>query len=392
MTSYLRYIFGGHSRDNSPSPSREQSSKSHWRSRSQPTPNYIYATPGSSGPTSPPRLKTKRSNSYSARTTNPSPLRYNAFDSAAQGPSSSGEVRYGTSSSRVERTPLYRRASYKSSEHLAHYAMPHTPSMTPSVSFGPSSRTNSSSSLCPGSAPPGSSNGSSSHHVRYERRPSLRHNPPWQGSMSSVTGSMHSRSAELKIPHHPTSLHMHPLFASTRLHSAPISYDVTYTPSSRTVLDRTRHTAVPTHTLSQPATDPPTPAASRLVLRSDKFPWPVIVGPSTSSPSGTSFYIAGSSNRSSRSPNITNLDLLYSLHTTLLTRVTPQEWEALGHGSRAQRKVTRAYEKRCAKMGGGWEGGVRRLDWLHGKTRLIGIEVEKHGNGHRTGKLVFGKA
>lgn len=299
-------------------------------------------------------------------------------------------------------------------DEVAHYAMPHTPSMTPSVSFGPSSRTNSSSSLLPGSAPPGSSVGSSSHHVRYERRPSLRHNPAWQGSVSSVTGSMHSRtsyhtrrdsplllihlthpsgtgSAEHKIPHHPTSLHMHPLFASTRLHSAPISYDVTYTPSSRTVLDRTTHTAVPAHTLSQPATDPPTPASSRLVLRSDKFPWPVIVGPSTSSPSGTGFYVGGSS-KSSRSSSITNLDLLYSLHTTLLTRITPQEWEALGHGSRAQRKVTRAYEKRCTKMGGGWEGGVRRLDWLHSKTRLIGIEVEKHSNGLRTGKLVFGKA
>ncbi|KAH0826811.1 hypothetical protein J3R83DRAFT_5235 [Lanmaoa asiatica] len=115
MTSYLRYIFGGYSRDSSPS--REQSSKSHWRSRSQPTPNYIYATPAASGgPTSPPRLKTKRSNSYSARTTTPSPLRYNAFDTAAQASSSSGEVRYGTSS-KAERSPLYRRASYKSSEH-----------------------------------------------------------------------------------------------------------------------------------------------------------------------------------------------------------------------------------------------------------------------------------
>ncbi|KAF8119810.1 hypothetical protein EV363DRAFT_1379451 [Boletus edulis] len=119
--------------------------------------------------------------------------------------------------------------------------------------------------------------------------------------MSSVTGSMHSHagSTELKISHHPTSLHMHPLFASTRLHSAHISYNVTYTPSSRTVLDRTTHTAVPAHTLSQPATDPQTPAASHLVLRTDKFPWPVIVGPSTSSPSGTSFYIASDAWRES---------------------------------------------------------------------------------------------
>jgi len=194
----------------------------------------------------------------------------------------------------------------------------------------------------------------------------------------------------------PTSLHMHPLFASTRLHRAPISYDVTYTPSSRTVLDCTTRMAVPAHTLAQPATDPPTSASSRLILRSDKFPWPVVVGPSSSSSS--SGYSSGSGyggslghSRSRSSSNISNLDLLYALHATLLARVTPQEWEALGHGSRAQRKVTRAYEKRCTKMGGGWEGGVRRLDWLHGKTRLVGIEVEKHGNGTNTGKLVFGK-
>jgi hypothetical protein len=84
--------------------------------------------------------------------------------------------------------------------------------------------------------------------------------------------------------------------------------------------------------------------------------------------------------------------VLYALHNTLLTRVTPQEWEALGHGSRAQRKVTEAYEKRCNRMGGGWEGGVRRIDWLHGKTRLVGVEVDKHAHAHGMGKLVFGKA
>jgi len=180
---------------------------------------------------------------------------------------------------------------------------------------------------------------------------------------------------------------MHPLLATTRLHSAPISYDILYTPSTRTVVDRTTHTAVPSHTLSQPATEPPTPSSARIVLRSDKFPWPIVVGPSKS---GSRFYLGGS-DKSSRSA-ITNLDVLYALHTTLLTRVTPQEWEALGHGSRSQRKVTEAYESRCKRMGGGWEGGVRRIDWLHGKTRLVGVEIDKHGNAHGMGKLVFGKA
>jgi len=184
---------------------------------------------------------------------------------------------------------------------------------------------------------------------------------------------------------------MHPLLAITRLHSAPISYDVLYTPSTRTVVDRTTHIAVPTHTLSQPATEPPTPASARVILRSDRFPWPVIVGSSSSSKSGSGskFYLGGSEKPSRAA--ITNLDVLYALHSTLLTCITPQEWEALGHGSRAQRKVTQAYESRCKRMGGGWEGGVRRIDWLHGKTRLVGVEVDKYGQGHGIGRLVFGK-
>lgn len=177
---------------------------------------------------------------------------------------------------------------------------------------------------------------------------------------------------------------MHPLLAATRLHSAPISYDILFTPSTRTVLDRTTHLAIPPHTLSQPATEPP--RSSSIVLRSHKFPWTVLVKPSQGS---SRFYIGSGKSTSSV---ITNLDILYALHSTLMTRITPQEWESLGHGSRAQRKVTRAYEKRCTRMGGGWEGGVRRVDWLGEKTRLVGVEVDRHAPNGGMGKLVFGKA
>lgn len=55
-------------------------------------------------------------------------------------------------------------------------------------------------------------------------------------------------------------------------------------------------------------------------------------------------------------------------------------------------RVTKAYEERCVRMGGGWEGGVRRVDWLGGKTRLVGIEVDKVEGGKGVGKLVFGRA
>ena len=89
----------------------------------------------------------------------------------------------------------------------------------------------------------------------------------------------------------PGSFNMHPLLPHMRLHGcAPILYDVLYTPSTRTVVDRTTHTAVPAHTLAQPATEPPAP---RVVLRSDKIPWPVVIGGSSpkSKSAGARFYI-----------------------------------------------------------------------------------------------------
>ena len=194
--------------------------------------------------------------------------------------------------------------------------------------------------------------------------------------------------------HQPSSLHVHPLFAYSRLHHAPIQYDVCQTPSARTVLDCTTHSPVPAHTLAQPATNPPTAAPDQLVLRSHKFPWTIIVKTSSVSTSNKnpkrSKKLKRSNSRSSVTGTvITNLDVLYAIHTTLLARVTPEEWEALGNGSKAQRKVTRAYEKRCSIMGG-WEGGVRRVDWLGGKTHLTGIEVEK-SSGNSVGKLVFAR-
>ena len=189
---------------------------------------------------------------------------------------------------------------------------------------------------------------------------------------------------------------MHPLLAYGRLHRPPISYDITYTPSSRTVVDRSTLTPIPNHTLAQPATEPP--IMTQLILKADKLPWPIVATPSgakdnAASGSAPRFYIGGSNSSSNTkhlgSP-VSNLDVLYAVHNTLSARVTQWEWEALGHGSRAQRKITRAYERRCTKMGGGWEGGVRRMDYLGEKMKLVGVEVDKTTESG-TGRLVFGK-
>jgi hypothetical protein len=135
---------------------------------------------------------------------------------------------------------------------------------------------------------------------------------------------------------------MHPLLSYTRLHHAPISYDIAFTPSARTVVDRTVHSPFPAVTLAQPATEPPIPASSRLVLRSPKLPWVVVIGPIGSPPS---FFIGIRKDDKKRkfrsSAALPNLDVLYAVHSTPMTCVTPKEWYSLGEHSRASAVLRR---------------------------------------------------
>lgn len=123
MTSYLRSIFGGYQPTpihtaHSSSHSSPHRSKTHSRSNSIPSvnpasANYIYSTTPSSTSS---RSRTnsrptpKRSQSFSARTGAPSPLRFNTSGSAASHHSDSGH----------KRDPLYRRASYKTPDHCTY--------------------------------------------------------------------------------------------------------------------------------------------------------------------------------------------------------------------------------------------------------------------------------
>ncbi|EIN08143.1 hypothetical protein PUNSTDRAFT_143829 [Punctularia strigosozonata HHB-11173 SS5] len=240
---------------------------------------------------------------------------------------------------------------------------------------------------------------SADKHVHFpDQRPAAPQRPVLKQSHTWHAGDFQStpRDYAVHVPldhasHHapkpPTTsstplVDMHPLFTSTRLHNAPISYDITYAPSASSVLDRKTHAPVAGATLAQPATEPAVPVTSRLVLTSHKFPWAVVVNPSSA---------GGRHTHTSRSTPITNLDVLHAVHSTLAKRVTAEEWNSLGADSMVQRKVRKAYEKRCKKLGGGWEGGVRRIDWLHGKTRLAGVEVDKNAGAGASGvcRLVF---
>ncbi|KAG6849236.1 hypothetical protein H0H93_010252 [Arthromyces matolae] len=144
-----------------------------------------------------------------------------------------------------------------------------------------------------------------------------------------------------------------------------------------------------TTTLAEPATVPPT--MSQLILTSSKFPWEVVAtsarkgSVSTCSPNASSESIA-------LARHITNLDVLHSIHLTLAARVLPEEWAALS--SAQKKRVLKAYEQRCVRTEGGWDEGVRRLDYLCGSTVLVGIEfpgVDERGDEDKParGKMVF---
>ncbi len=98
----------------------------------------------------------------------------------------------------------------------------------------------------------------------------------------------------------------------------------------------------------------------------------------------------GEKRKAKTSASLTNLDVLYAVHSTLMTPITHEEWYSLGEGLRAQRRVAEAYKMRCTRMGGGWEKGVMRVDWLGSETHLVGVESGKSNEAdENVGELVF---
>ncbi|KAJ4488919.1 hypothetical protein C8J55DRAFT_410602, partial [Lentinula edodes] len=172
-------------------------------------------------------------------------------------------------------------------------------------------------------------------------------------------------------------LHMHPLFAASSPDSpAPICYDVARPPSRTSVRCKfaesaheaassnprstTNGEAVPAHVLAEPATDPST--LGKLVLKSDRFPWEVIVTAGC----------AEAPSVNSR-PVVTNNDVLHALYHTLHAHVLHSEWDTLDSDRFRQRRVSRAYQRQGREE----QEGVRRVDWLMGRTRFVGIVVER---------------
>ncbi|KAK7019629.1 hypothetical protein R3P38DRAFT_1256015 [Favolaschia claudopus] len=207
-------------------------------------------------------------------------------------------------------------------------------------------------------------------------RSALKRSPTKKRATEPRLSGTRDLHVSFAIPPHPptdpTSFSLHPLFAYIRpTNHAPISCDILYPPSSHTILDRSTRSPISYETLLEPATQPP--LYSQLVLKSELFPWDIVVHPNAAGTLPSSKRRHFSRNHTRRRP-ISNLDVLFALHESLSEKVTEEEWVRLGRNSRMQRRLSRVYEERCAKLGAGWDDGIRRVDWLDGRTRVVGME------------------
>ncbi|KAI5115749.1 hypothetical protein M0805_002343 [Coniferiporia weirii] len=185
------------------------------------------------------------------------------------------------------------------------------------------------------------------------------------------------------------SLKVHRALACTA-RSPALLYDVTHAPSHLNILAppsssllasltrrRTVPTPVPAHTLALPATRPFVPEL-HLAL-------PTLPGV----PPGWAVRAMSMGDTESARTALTNLDVLHAVYAALRTPASRREWDALGAGSTAQKRVAEAYKRRCETLGSQreWDAGVRRVDFLCGRTVLWGVECRADG----VCELVFAK-
>jgi len=123
--------------------------------------------------------------------------------------------------------------------------------------------------------------------------------------------------------------------------------------------------------MQEPATHPP---LTRLRIICDAIPnWPIDL----------EFRQANATPYSPYSPNqfafqqqappapISLADVLIAVHQAMHRRITHEDWAKLNrHDSRA---ITKAYIKRCGMSEYEKSQGVKRVDFLLGRTRMVGL-------------------
>jgi hypothetical protein len=86
-------------------------------------------------------------------------------------------------------------------------------------------------------------------------------------------------------------------------------------------------------------------------------------------------------------PPIRLTDVLVAIHQAMHRRITQTDWENLGKPQ--QRAITKAYLARCGMSGHERAQGVKRVDFLLGRTRVLGLVRGGMDDGWDVMKLIL---
>lgn len=144
----------------------------------------------------------------------------------------------------------------------------------------------------------------------------------------------------------------HSLLAYSGSHHPPLNFDVTLPISALTA----RYRPLPTPLLSEPAISPAVPS---LVIATHLLPWSITIY------SSNGYYV-------------TVRDVLEGIYRALRKNVTHNEYHSIP-SHKEQLRVNEAYERRYSRIRDHYasreekQGGVKRVDFLRGRTRFMGI-------------------
>ncbi|KDQ54310.1 hypothetical protein JAAARDRAFT_196670 [Jaapia argillacea MUCL 33604] len=192
-------------------------------------------------------------------------------------------------------------------------------------------------------------------------------------SSSSSNQSNHAQSRPplaghgLAPPRHvdPHHYELHPIFsAQFAPYPPPLHYDLLLPPSH--IVTSTKQ-ALSLQTLNHPATQPP---LSSLHILCPPLPWPITIAPPPSSPY----------------PYVTVSDVLHQIYSSLRTPVNRGEYDGLD--KKMRHEVEESWRARYRRVRGGdaekeeeRRKGVKRVDWLVGRTMFAGFEKTPKGLG-----------
>jgi hypothetical protein len=153
-------------------------------------------------------------------------------------------------------------------------------------------------------------------------------------------------------------------------------------------------TILPNDEMQQPATHPP---ITRLRIVSDLIPqWPIDlefrpnITTTTISPTPYSPYSPNQSafqQQPPATPPITLADVLIAVYQSMHLRIGHTDWARLNR--RDEKAITKSYLRRCGASELEKSHGVKRVDFLKGRTRMLGLVREGTEDGWELFTLVL---